>query len=126
MLHCFVGGDISFECPCAEELDFCSFKKLSQEGYIVRGGLLNSQHFKYELNERRTHITLKECHEEDEGTYVWMCGKCNVNRQFHLEVQNFGNKTMFVYRILHLMSTVRRPNFIIKIIKLLILYIYRA
>ena len=87
MLHCFVGGDISFECPCVEELDSCGFKKHSQEGYIVRAGLLNSQHFKYELNEKRTHITLKECNEEDEGTYVWMCGRCNVNRQFHLEVK---------------------------------------
>ena len=74
--------------------------KLEQKRQIVRNGVLINDH-KYEFNEDKTHITLKECHEDDEGTYVWMCGGCNVNKQFHLEVQNSGN-TMIYFLITHI------------------------
>ena len=58
-------------------------------------GVLNNHHdnhIRYKFNENKTLITLKECHEDDEGTYVWMCGRCNVNKQFHLEVQKVSGR----------------------------------
>ena len=84
-LKCNEGNNVGFECPCCpEEFNECRFKKLFQGGYIVRDGKLSSHHHRYQFNERKTHITLKECHEDDEGTYVWMC---NVNKEFRMEVQ---------------------------------------
>ena len=55
-------------------------------------GVLRSHHHKYQFNGYKVHITLKECNEDDEGTYVWMCGRCNVNRQFYLEVQKVSGR----------------------------------
>ena len=60
--------------------------KNGQDGYIVPNGISSHHYRRYEFNEKKTHITLKECNEDDEGTYVWMCGRCNVNKQFHLKV----------------------------------------
>ena len=99
-LICNEGYDVSFECPCPGELNECRFKKLFQGGYIVRNGILNAQLIKFEFNDKRTHITLKECHEEDEGTYIWMCGRCNVNKELHLEVQKVSGK-----EFLHIYNT---------------------
>ena len=89
-LICNERNDVSFQCPCSEEFNECRFKKLFQGGYIVRDDSLNNHHHKYKFNERKTHITLKECNDEDEGTYVWMCGRCNVNRQFDLKVHKIS------------------------------------
>ena len=87
MLKCLAGDEVSFECPCCpEEFDDCRFKKLFKGGYIVRGGVLYKGEDRFKMNENKTGITLQECLEDDEGTYIWMCGRCNVNRNFHLEV----------------------------------------
>lgn len=84
---CRKGGSVQFECPCCpEEFEQCRFKKLLQEGYIVKDGILRNQMNKYEVDEHKTQITLKSCDEEDGGVYVWICGKCNINKQFTLEV----------------------------------------
>lgn len=89
---CPAGYEVSFTCPCCpEEFDDCRFKKLFKGGYIVRDGALYNGDTKFKLSDDKTHITLKECIEDDEGTYVWMCGRCNVNMHFHLEVQDSGN-----------------------------------
>ena len=97
MLKCSDGDEVSFECPCCpEEFDDCRFKKLFEGGYIVRDGEIYNGAHRFQMNENKTGITLQECREDDEGTYIWMCGRCNVNRNFHLEVQeSFVGKGLF-------------------------------
>lgn len=66
--------------------------KIGHDGYIVRNGLLSHHFERYELNDKKTHITLNECLEDDEGTYFWICSECNVNKRFQLQVPKFRSK----------------------------------
>ena len=84
-LKCFIGDDITFASPCPEEVDSCTFKKQNQSHHIMRRGVLNPNS-KYTSDESKTHITLKGCNEDDEGTYVWMCGKSDVEKTFIVEI----------------------------------------
>ena len=55
---------------------------------IIRDSKLNDQFPRYEF--KGTQAILKECLDGDEGTYEWMCTKCNVIKLFQLEVANEG------------------------------------
>lgn len=85
-LQCSEGDEVSFEIPCPDEFDGSRFKKFFEGEYIVSDGVLRDE-TKYELDADMTHVTLKECHEDDEGIYIWLCDGHNYVKHFNLEIQ---------------------------------------
>ena len=86
-LNCSTGGEVTFESPCSDDFKTCTFKKLEQDGYIVRRGGVTVNDFKYKLEVTDYNvivITLNQCNEDDEGTYEWICGKCRALRKLRV------------------------------------------
>lgn len=85
-LRCSEGSNVSFEIPCPYEFDDSVFKKYYEGEFIVSDGELRDE-TRYELDADKTHITLKECREDDEGIYYWLCEPSYNLRNFILDIR---------------------------------------
>ena len=87
-LQCSEGSNVRFEIPCPDDFVNSRFKKFFEGDFIVSDGVLRDEGgTRYELDEDKTHITLKECNEDDEGIYIWLCSTNNEVKHFNLEIR---------------------------------------
>lgn len=78
---CIEGDSIDFGHPCPAK--DCYFTKLFQIKNIYIGGSVIDPRFA--MSDEGTHIILKVCTKDDDGSYVWRCAECDA-KEFHLLV----------------------------------------